>query len=55
MNVTTDVQQQQRRQKRKRYKTLFGSALGYAAEGLDMLLYIFRTCLYFKRVSLKSC
>lgn len=33
--------QQQRRRKRKRYKTLFGSALGYAAEGLDMLLLSF--------------
>ncbi len=32
---------QQRRQKAKRYKTLFGSALGYAAEGLDMLLLSF--------------
>ena len=54
MNVTTDVQQTTEETKAKRYKTLFGSALGYAAEGLDVAI-IVRTCLYFKRVSLKSC
>lgn len=37
MNVTTDVQSTTEETKEKRYKTLFGSALGYAAEGLDML------------------
>ncbi len=41
MNVTTDVQQTTEETKAKRYKTLFGSALGYAAEGLDMLLLSF--------------
>ena len=41
MNVTTDVQQITEETKAKRYKTLFGSALGYATEGLDMLLLSF--------------
>lgn len=41
MNVTTDVQSTTAETKEKRYKTLFGSALGYAAEGLDMLLLSF--------------
>lgn len=41
MNVTTDVQSTTEETKEKRYKTLFGSALGYAAEGLDMLLLSF--------------
>lgn len=40
MNITTDVQTTEET-KEKRYKTLFGSALGYAAEGLDMLLLSF--------------
>lgn len=41
MNITTDVQPTTEETKEKRYKTLFGSALGYAAEGLDMLLLSF--------------
>ena len=55
MNVTTDVQQTTEETKAKRYKTLFGSALGYATEGLDMLLLSFVLVYILKRVSLKSC
>lgn len=54
MNITTDVQTTEET-KEKRYKTLFGSALGYMPEGLDIFALIFRTRLYFKRVSFKPC
>lgn len=49
MNVTTDVQQTTEETKAKRYKTLFGSALGYAARRFRYVAIIFRTCLYFKK------
>lgn len=55
MNVTTDVQSTTEETKEKRYKTLFGSALGYAAEGLDMLLLSFVLVYIFKRISFKPC
>ncbi len=41
MNITGEAQQVTEETKAKRYKTLLGSALGYAAEGLDMLLLSF--------------
>lgn len=55
MNITTDVQQTTEETKEKRYKTLFGSALGYAAEGLDMLLLSFVLVYILKRISSKPC
>ncbi len=39
--VTTDVLSTIEETKEQRYQALFGSALGYAAEGLDMLLLSF--------------
>ena len=55
MNITTDVQSTTEETKEKRYKTLFGSALGYAAEGLDMLLLSFVLVYILKEFHFKPC